>query len=283
VWLRYTLRDGPGAGCALWCVRSGPDGVDGHREPLPLSALTDRGVFDVGDSGSLSATRALGRCGPYAWDLHLRDRGRVHAHVPKLVERLGIGRHYAPGILDLRATGTVTRGDEIWQLSDAPGVLGHIHGSRNRTRRWAWAHCASFEGEDAVFEGLSVELGTGARHTPPLTSLVLHLGGRAYRFSRTRDLVLLTRSRLHPSRWTFHARRRGVSLSGEVELAPERVALVRYAEPDGGDLWCRNAEGSRLRLVLEDRRRDLRVCLRSDEAAFELASRERPEGRVVAG
>ncbi len=282
VWLRYTITDGPDPQCALWAIVAGPEGVRAHRTEFPLSQLGPRHPMDLGPEGFLSASRAEGRCGPCGWSLALIDRGRRHTHVPSLIRRLGVGRHYAPAVLDLRATGTVRWGDETYTLTDTPGVLGHIHGRHNRTRAWAWAHCAHFDGHDAVFEGLSVQLGGSRARTPPLTSTVLHLGDHAYRFSRTRDL-LVTRSRFAGNHWALHSRRPGVSLRGVLELDPAHTALVRYAPPGGQPSWCRNSGSARLRLTLVDRERSVRAELTSDRAAFELGTRRDPGSEPIAG
>jgi photosystem II stability/assembly factor-like uncharacterized protein len=122
-----------------------------------------------------------------------------------------------------------------------------------------------------VFEGLSVYPGGFG----PLTSMVLHADGHAYRFSRTRDLFR-TWSRFSTDSWSwvFEARREGRVLTGEVRMNPRKAARVRYDGHGGPDLYCTNTRFAKTRILLRDERRGLDLDLRSRECAFEIASPE---------
>lgn len=282
VWLRYVITDGAHAEASLWAVAFDGARVVAHHEPFPLAELGASDVFDRRDhEAQLTPTRAVGAAGPIRWDLALEDRGRTHALIPARIERLRLGRHYVPAIADLVVRGTVEVEGDTWQIDGGRGVLGHIHGGRNRTRGWTWAHCNTFSGSEALFEGLSARLGQGPVVTPPLTSLVLHHEGRCYAFDRVRDLVSV-RSRFGDGRWSFGARRGALSLEGEAFLSP-RHATLRYTDPDGIPSWCTNSRRAQLTIQLRDRESDVDAELRSGAAAFEIGTREAPSAPIDAG
>ncbi len=297
LWIRHVV-DAASGEASIWAIVSDRRGVQHTvREVVPLDALQASGIFAAGPA-RLDRTTAVGRIGNIAWDLRLDDRGLRHAHVPMWVRMAGIGRTYAPAIFDLRVNGTIELGpagrSRTLPIHDSPGVLGHLWGGASRVRSWAWAHCNAFDREDLVFEGLSVMLDTPVGPVGPLTSVVLHADGHAYRFSRTRDL-LRTWSRFDlptsvadapRGRWVFEARheRKEHVLTGSITLDPTRSATVRYDGHAQGarsaDVFCTNTRFGSVRIVLRDPRRGVDLDLRSRECAFEIAG-DHAAGPVV--
>lgn len=295
LWIRHVI-DATANEAAIWAILSDRSGVrHAAREVVPLStppAPPSNGADAAGRStplfaagpGRLDRTAAVGRVGDLAWDLRLDDRGLRHAHVPMWVRLAGVGRTYAPGIFDLRVNGTLEIGppgrSKTFAVHHSPGILGHLWGGASRVRSWAWAHCNAFDREDLVFEGLSVTLDTPFGPMGPLTSVVLHADGHAYRFSRTRDLVR-TWSRFDRSdrdgHWVFEARhdRQEHVLTGRITLDPRRSATVRYDGHAQGarstDVFCTNTRFGSIRIVLRDPRRGVDIDLKSRECAFEIA------------
>jgi hypothetical protein len=287
LWLRYTLLAKPdGVRRGVWAIWSHRGetvadtawSLDAARAPEAPPAL------HVSAGGALTPHRATGQLGRFSWDLAL-DPGGVarppgHAHVPPLLTRLGLGRTYESAAADLRAEGWVTV-DGVTHPVRARGVLGHIFGRRNRTQSWAWAHAHGFrDAPSTVLEGISARLGHPS--APPLTSLRLAWPGGALAFSSLRDLIRTT-SRFDGTsgqRWTFSARSAHGSLEGEARLGPT-VALLQYEDESGRPIWCRNAADSAIAVDVRLRGGPPRH-LQSVHAAFELATRARPEGEVVA-
>ncbi len=289
VWLRYVLGDGPHRrGLTTWAVATLPTGLLADQGHFDLSGLRPDRPIAHGDELWLSAPdpadiptggeaegAARGTAGAASWDLRLHVGPRGHRMVPAVVERLGIGRTYVPALLDLHVSGDVRMGDQLLHLDRAPAVLGHIWGASNRTTAWAWCH-AHLPDEGVLFEGLSVRLG----QLPLLTTVGLWIGEEHIELSRARHLVR-TRSHLGPDRWSFEARRRGMTLRGEARLPiSDHVAQVRYLDPgDGRVRGCRNSASSSLDLSLIQPTGTRRF--RVEDAAFEIASLGEPQGPVL--
>ncbi|HMV69774.1 MAG TPA: hypothetical protein PKA64_23225, partial [Myxococcota bacterium] len=202
-----------------------------------------------------------------------------HDLVPPAIGR--DGRSYRSEIDDLAAWGQLDTPDGPRRIEGARGVLGHIHGRRNRAQAWAWTHAVLPGTPELVFEGLSARLGVAGLTTPPLTSLHLRVDGEALSWASPRDL-LTARSWLTPGGWSFQTRGPGPQLSGRMTLGtPDQTACVRYLDERGRPLWCRNNPHSRLELVL---RRpglpDLRAS--TDAATGELATRRAPAQPTIA-
>jgi hypothetical protein len=98
------------------------------------------------------------------------------------------------------------------------------------------------------------------------------VGGQTYTISRTRDL-LRCRSDMRSDRWIFSGRRGSVTVRGEAELHPTRVAHARYTTPADTHLWVSNSRFSRLKVEVVDDRLGLTHKLTSQNAAFESGSK----------
>lgn len=261
VWVRYVL-DARTRQAEIWALVVTRNGVIAQEKTtVPLDDV--QGPLFSCVAGSLARDRAIGHVGTIQWDLALDDLGVRYRHVPRPLGHLGIGRTYVPAIADLRVRGEVRVGNDTWTVERGMGVLGHIWGKSSRVRSWAWAHCNAFYEEGVVFEGLSARLGP-----VPLTSVMLHVHGHTYGFSRLRNLVR-TRTSTSGPRWTFEASLGSTLLTGELVLDPSTAATVRY-DTAQGPLFCTNSRFADIRIVLHDPRRGLDIDVRSREAAFEV-------------
>lgn len=275
LWVRYTLEDGVIQERGVWAVAFQGERAVGDRRAEPL-ALPRGGRLFEGSHGTLLPDRATGAVDGIAWDLRLRDQGRRHTFVPPMLARLG--RTYAPAAIDLRCDGHVVIDGRRRPVEDARGVLGHIHGRRNRVGSWTWAHTNLFpDAPDGVFELLSASLGPGRWRTPPLTTMALWVDGKKWSFSSLSDLVG-TRVQRHGDALRFQAGRGPVTLEGEVALPRAPVALARYLDPSGQPLWCRNSRFGRVHLYIRDRAAGVDRELVSEQAAVEHAARHDPGG-----
>ena len=284
LWFRYTLLDGARREAAVWAILF-LDGVCHTGKlvaPLARAHLghlhTPGVVFEL-EGMQLAEGHLHGAAGDIAWDLDFDDSGRRHAIAPDALRRAGLAKSaYDSCYQDLRMRGRVRFGDVELRVDHATGMIGHIRGSQ-QARSWVWVHCNRWDGgEDAAFEALSARIAPAGIVSPPLTSLVLHHGRRAFTSSTPVDL-LATRSRLKDEVWTFAARAGGALLSGEATFAGP-VALVEYADTDGSRLWCHNSKLSNLRITLREPRRLGRktVLTATGTAAFEIVDRT-PPGR----
>src|SRR5690606_33740421 len=137
----------------------------------------------------LDARRAVGRAGHVAWDLTLTAGPTTHHLFPWSLSRTGFARRlYRPVDADLGVVGT-PQVDDTRRTVEGRGVLGHLYGPNNATVEWTWAHASAFDEEQAVFECLAGRLQLGPVTSPLMTSAVLHLDGRTWRFNHSRDLL----------------------------------------------------------------------------------------------
>lgn len=286
LWLRYTLLDAPPTGgprrAALWAAwrpAGGPLRTGYAEAPLDTISFGRSTLLSL-PGGTLTTARADGAAGPIAWSLALHGGGWRADLVPAALGRLG--KTYRPAAPDLSAAGTVTVDGEVFVVRLA-GVLGHLWGARSRLRGWGWAHTSRFaDAPGTVFEALGAAFGAGSRTLRPVGAAVLHHRGRTWRFTGLRR-VLASRATLGPRQWTLDARTREASLHATFTLPPpDRTVLAVYHGPTGAPVWCRNAPGGHLHVVLA--RRGLPdLVLATDRAVGEVASDVAPADPPVLG
>ena len=277
LWLRHTLRadqDVDAAGRRVWAVLSdATSGAVVHIRRAPLGEPDDGGSWRAPDA-FLSAHAAHGRCGDLAWDLTFANARPGHAHVPRWMTTLGLGRTYASHALRVDVRGTLDTGRGPQPVTGR-GVIGHIHGRRNRTAAWTWAWASEFVESEATFEGLTARI--GSPRAPALTSLVLDLDGERHAFSDTGSLVT-TWSTFGHDGWRAQASRRGVRLT--VEARPGGPgSTLRYDDPPNAPILCTNAAGAWLRLQLHRPGKPTHT-LSTHAATLEFARRADAEARA---
>lgn len=295
-WFRYTLLDGQSREAGTWAIAFDRDrGIAAGRDARPIDDLLGpHDHFEAGTGTSvahggqppafhfgpnhLHAGNAMGRAGDLGWDLAFEPRAeRTHDHIPWAMKALGLARtRYVTPLGDVRFNGLVNVGGRETKVHDAPGMIGHIHGSRSG-HSWAWAHCNTFEGRpDVVFEGLSARVKVGGFVSPPLSSFVVWVGWRCYRFTSAVGMFL-ARSRYGAGRWQFRAEAGGAVIEGEA-TAPtlDMVAIVTYTDTDGSSQWCHNSKLADLRLRLTEPDGLVHDLVANGTAAFELVDRVAP-------
>jgi hypothetical protein len=229
----------------------------------------DRFDVHIGDA-SLDAAALRGACEHIAWDLRYAGRGHpLLLFPPDSYDRALPKAKALDALPDARYDGTVTVAGETHPISQWPGMQAHNWGQRH-TDLYAWAQVAGFDGApDALFEGATARLKLGPLWTPPLTALVLRLGGEDYAFNDT-SALLWNKGRFADWRWTFAAASKRLRIEGEVTGDPRHFAVLQYRNPPGGSKRCLNSKIARceLRLRFPDGRR--RTLLSSCRAAFEI-------------
>lgn len=155
------------------------------------------------------------------------------------------------------------------------GMQGHNWGVCH-THLYAWAHCNQFDGEDAVFEGLTGRVKMGPLVLPPLTIVCLRYRGTRYAWNRVRDLGT-SRGRIGRRTWSFHAESDLGALEGELSSPDDLVVALLYENPTGAPTFCLNSKLSTARLTLTPRGRPP-VTLTSRAAALEIGTTDPRHG-----
>ncbi len=296
LWLRFTIlvrSDGSKRVAETWAIdfHCGEGGV--AKTALKRTCRLDAFVpnppgetpgFHIGDCAfSDKATRGVIERDGHAirWELELRPaRDLAFDFVPASMARARLIKNTALTVFeDLRFSGwSEVDGDRVaWR--DAPGMQGHLAGPKNG-HSWAWGHCNLFTDEtgqpvDCIWDGLTARarLG-GSRATPPMTSMLIHYEGRAYRLNRFRR-ALRAPSQFDVDGWRFEAVFGAVSFHGRVRAARDQFAGVTYEDTDGSLLYCYNSKVSDMTIEVRRDDRIEKTLTAMGTTAFEIVTRER--------
>jgi hypothetical protein len=182
------------------------------------------------------------------WELDYPTGRETYRLLPGAFYRgLAPTRAWSPNV-DTRVQGTVWVDGAAAEIQQAPGQQGHLAGSRH-AERWAWAHCGSFDEEEAVVHALTAQGRRGPFTTPFLTSIGVRWQGRWIRLlkvSRRRDFGL--------GSWRVDVENRRYRLTGRIEAPARALLRARYEDPDGTPRYCHNSEIASSRLALFERR-----------------------------
>ena len=205
------------------------------------------GTAEVGP-GFLRGT-ALGGGHEASWDLTFPTGGSSYGLLPDLAARGPLGATAAvvpnSGVL---MTGEATIDGDTLSVEDVPGEQWHMFGSR-LPERWAWAHCSSFDGEEAVLEGFTGQVRRGPYVTPFLTTIGLRRRGRWMRFTRLRG-----RRDFSMGYWRIDVADRRFRLTGRVEAPARAMVRAPLESPDGTLRHSHHTATASCRLVLFERR-----------------------------
>ena len=235
LWLRYavdaTEQRTEGALWATWFDGEAPDRTVAVRTTLTPAAI-GRAEVRIG-SATLDASTCNGEveAGGHAlrWRLSFGRGAPAEEIVPRWlrpVARLR-GSGYVLPHPAMRVTGAMEVDGRILELSDAPGMQGHLWG-RSRWPAWAWARCAAFaEDPDASIDLLDV-VGPGGVRVPLFT---FRFRGAIHHFAELPWMPFTASSPAPPS-WHFTAQDAFVAIDGVARAAPEQMVQVQYVEPD---------------------------------------------------
>ena len=259
-WIRSTLT-APEAGSpygVVWFAqfdRGNPRETFGLHRKYPIDAVkVGPDGFDVGigesafRSGHLQgAIEGAGR--RVRWDLAFPTGEETYRLLPDLMYRgsLAPTKPYSPNV-STPVSGTVEVDGQAVELQGGSGQQGHLFGTQH-AQRWAWAHCAAFEGEEAVVHALTAQGRRGPFTTPFVTNVGIRWQGRWIRLtklSRRRDFNLGT--------WHVDVGNRRYRLAGRVEAPAEALIRARYEDPSGDPRFCHNSEVASCRLALFERK-----------------------------
>ncbi len=298
-WIRYTVFAPAGDASAaigeLWAIWS---------ERCSSSAGEERGGNLVAVKSELPigqcefATTGLAvRIGDATLDdKHLRGEAEAHGHRIAWDLRYGGGRSpllllparlYATRLPRAKAlvpqplakfTGTITIDGEPVEIADWVGSQNHNWGSRH-TDRYAWGQVAGFdEAPDAFLECSTARIKVGPIWTPPLSPVVLQLGGETLAWN---GLVQTARAlgAYAPYQWHLESTGKPGKIDIRIRTDAHDVVALRYGNPPGGSKICLNSKLAYCEVTVERKGR-LPVVLHSDRAAFEILEDAAPPGVV---
>jgi Tocopherol cyclase len=259
-WIRSTYHAPKRAAhhAGVWFARFDPTdpsetfGV--HRRSDTWSMSTSAFAVRIGGDCFMSSGHAEGAIEggdrTIRWELGYPTGGETYRLLPRPFYRgaLAPTKPLSPNV-STRIEGTVWVDGDAAEIKDAPAQQGHLYGSRH-AERWAWAHCAGFDGDESVLvHALTAQSRRGPFTTPFLTSVGVRWEGRWIRLqklSRRRDFGL--------GRWKVDVENRRYRLTGRIEAPPRALLRARYEDPDGAERYCHNSEIASARLALFERR-----------------------------
>jgi hypothetical protein len=174
-----------------------------------------------------------------------------------------------------RFTGRLVIDGEPLVIEDWVGSQNHNWGSKH-TDRYAWGQVAGFDdAPDAFLECSTARLKLGPLWTPPMSPVVLRLGGETLAWNGLGRAVR-ARGRYAPYEWQIDTTGPAGSLAIRISAAPADFVALRYDNPPGGTKICLNSKIARCALTL--RRGGQTTELRSSRAAFEILDDAAPPG-----
>lgn len=287
-WIRYTIfapRDRPADAVGeLWAIAfsRGEPHIVAVKQVHPVADCRfarDRLDVAIGDArlddGALRGTAAAGGH-TIGWDLRYAGGQPPLLLLPERLYAAALPRAKAlVGRPLARFTGTLTVDGEPLAVDDWVGSQNHNWGARH-TDRYAWGQVAGFdEAPDAFLECSTARLRLGPLWLPPMSPVVLRLGGETLAWS---GLLRALRARGHYARYDWQLETSGPAgdLALRITADPADFVALRYGNPPGGSKICLNSKIARCELTL--RRGGERTVLHSSRAAFEILDDTAPPG-----
>ncbi len=242
----YTTITDPATGTGVWLhheIVAPSDGEPAYGHgwatvfppgAAPMFARYDAPAARPGDL-------LAGQAGEIGWRLTASHGGAPVYTFPRWAWRHGVlpAAHVVPAP-DARYTGTVRYPGGALDLRGALGATAHIYGHGN-AGRWAWLHADLGDG-DLVEIVAAVASRPGLRLLPPLSLLVVRLGGVDWPAGDPLWNARAFRARIGLPTWTVTGRVRDCALRVDVTQHPDETVTVPYTNPDGTEVVCRNSE-----------------------------------------
>ncbi len=299
LWVKYTIlspTDRPDQAVAeVWGIRFDQGNNTGGKMTVPAAACElsrERAAVVIG-SGRLefSGPKGTGTCcgsvragtAELRWDLSFRTQGPamyVFAHPWMYTGGFPKNKIYTPAPY-LQMHGTLTLGDETWELDGWPGAFGHNWGPAHNPQ-YHWAQCNLFAGDEpAVFEAFSGKISIGPVLSPWLTGARLRFRGREWPFDALQRLWR-PKVDVDVGTWSFQASQGDNRMTWTVTGERGDFVALQYLNPDGGLRHCLNTKIADCELLLESRERG-QWCevalLRSDRGcAYEILTTDVDHG-----
>lgn len=290
LWLRFTIlvrQDRKKEVAEVWAIFSNRTGGKtqkaGLKNTYPLSSfmpLENSGIgigenwlTERGTAGSLQGDSAA-----ISWNFDITEgAGGGYDFVPASLRRLGLVKNRAVTVFEQQYyTGWCDVNGECFEWKAAPGMQGHLGGSKNG-HSWIWGHCNAFVDDSGTpapmtWDGLSARAHAGGVVLPPLTSMYLYTREITLSFNTVADM-LCTKSSGAYDGWKFTAVKSGYRVQGNLRAGLEDYAGVTYEDTDGSNLFCHNSKLSDMTLDVTDPGGGTRRYIASGTAAYEVVSR----------
>lgn len=287
-WIRYTV----------FVPKGRPEAAEGERWAVYFDAeqgqvvaakdevaIADCGFtpdglhVTVGDA-VLTDGELVGGVGPLSWDLRYQGDAAPLLLLPEAFYERGFPKAKAVvGTPHARYSGTLTVGDERFDIDDWPGSHNHNWGSKH-TDHYAWCQVSGFDdAPDAFLECSTARVRIGPVWSPWFTLAVLRVGDTEYALN-TLGRALRAKGEFDYFDWRFECGRDDVSLSGHVHAPREMFVGLPYRNPPGGVKTCLNSKVAACQLTLrvDGVERTLRSASR---AAFEILTDDPSHGVPV--
>jgi hypothetical protein len=292
-WIRYTVfspRERPESALGeLWAIYF--DGEAGRiaavKQVWPFASCSfsrERLAVRIGDAqldaagldGSARDSRTALR-----WSLNYSSPERplllfpsrlYSAPLPKAKALVGSPLARFRGALEVQ-------GERV-EIDDWVGSQNHNWGEKH-TDRYAWGQVAGFDEDPSAFlECATASIRVGPLYTPPISPIVLRVGGEELRFNQLHQ-ALRTRATYQPFTWQLAAKSGDDSIELELSGAPSQFVALPYDNPPGGRKICLNSKIAACTLRLTRRGRAPLTLSTRHRAAFEIL-RDDPVPGVMA-
>lgn len=255
------------------------------KQSFDLSALniTDQPSLQIGQA-ELTESGTRGRIQSKAqelkWDFSFSSAlPSSFQLVPELLSRTGISKSSISTVCeDLLFTGTTEINGEVSQWNSAPGMQGHLRGSKSG-HSWVWGHCNTFVNEQGklapvIFEGLSARSQIGPFVTPRVSTFFFYYQGKSYSFNTLRDAFSI-KSKNGINEWEFQADRDEISFRGHIRAEHKDFVGMTMEDTNGSLIYSSNSKLSDMKLLVY-RNGNLEATFHAHgTAAIEVNSREK--------
>ncbi|HEY8380032.1 MAG TPA: hypothetical protein VIK91_26260 [Nannocystis sp.] len=293
-WSRYTIFCPKGhpeqALGELWAIWfDGERGtIAAAKQEVPWSACAcarDRleariGAATLDESGLKGQVESGGHA--LAWDLRYTSPEPPLLLLPPNLYRGGFPKAKAlVGAPNAVFSGTFTVDGEVHAIDGWVGSQCHNWGSRH-TDRYAWGQVAGFDGApDTFLECATARLKLGPLWTPPMTLIVLRIGGEQIALNSLAQAVR-ARGRVDARgpefTWELTSRWGEVEVEARISARREAFVGLAYRNPPGGVKTCLNSKIAGCELTLRRAGRAPLVLRSRARAAFEILTDEAGHG-----
>lgn len=260
-WIRYTLlaplnREPEVSVWAMFFDIKDPSKNAALKKTFPLQesriereifyfAPGSSAIFDDGARGELSDGNHRA-----TWDLVFQEKNDPLWYFPRLLYKTVFPKtKFVVPYLSTRLSGEFTWNERRFLLSNAAAHQGHLWGTES-AESWNWANANLFEEDPSFcFEGLSARVRLGARLSPPLTLLFFQWEGKLYKCNSPWKWFT-SRSEPELDRWHFEATSGGFMFVGDGHVSTDRMIVVRYEDPAGGERFSHHAESADMRIQI---------------------------------
>lgn len=288
IWIRHTVHKRPGAeaNASIWFTYFDRDAAAPRATKLTVPAArleAPAGSWIRVADAELGPGRAEGSVDTEAlaaaWSLNFDGDSDPCAYLPaEWLYRAPLPRtKFVAPYPNARFEGRLTIGEDSYELSGWPGMIGHNWGTEH-AERWVWLEGTGFEGEAGTFfDAGAARVRLGSRTSPWIPSGMLSLEGERHRLGGL-GAIRAARIEETPTGCEFLLPGKDVVVRGRVTAPAEQFVGWVYADPAGPEHNTVNCSVSDLELTVERPGLPARELRLAGAAAYELGMRETDHG-----